>query len=323
MNLEQRPIGNSGVNISAIGLGCVTFGREIDQDTAFTIMDYALEKGITFFDTAEGYASGEMPSETVLGNWMKSRGTRDEITICTKVSIDGTAKGVAHAAQQSQERLGTDHVEIYKAHNTFPAVSREELLESLNGLVTSGFTKVIGGSNYKTEQLKEVLAVSDANGWARFQIMQPPYSMARSLHEGHTDRPEAHEQLFPLCVEEGVAITPYSPLGAGFLAGKYTPDRAQFPQGTRFDVMPGHADIYFNATNFAMVEKLRAKAEETGMPMVKLAMAWAMYNTMVTSVLAGARRPDHLDNAIEAFEMALSDELYDEMSSWGAEMLEE
>ena len=321
--MEQRRVGNSEISVSAIGLGCVTFGREIDQETSFQIMDYALEQGINFFDTAEGYASGEMPSETVIGNWMRSRGTRNEVVLCTKVSIDGTSEGIAKAAQQSLERLGTDYVEIYKAHNSFPAVSREELLGALNELVVSGVTQVIGGSNFSTDQLQEALAISDQNGWARFQILQPPYSMARSEHPGHIDRPEAHERLFPLCVDEGVAITPYSPLGAGFLTGKYTADRSKFPKGTRFDVMPGHADIYFNTTNFEMVEKLRAKSEETGTPIVKLAMGWAMENSMVTSVLAGARRPAHLDNAIEAFEMDLSPELYKEMSSWGAGSVKE
>ena len=95
--IEQRPLGNSGMTVSAIGLGCVTFGREIDPDTAFEIMDYALENGIDFFDTAEGYSSGEVPSEEVIGNWMRSRGVRDEVKICTKVSSGGTAENVRRA----------------------------------------------------------------------------------------------------------------------------------------------------------------------------------------------------------------------------------
>ena len=117
-------------------------------------------------------------------------------------------------------------------------------------------------------------------------------------------------------MKEGVGITPYSPLASGFLAGKYTPDRSKFPKGTRFDVIPGHADIYFEDRNFKLVEKLRAKSEKMGLPMVKLAMAWVMANTSLTSVLIGARRTAHVDNAIEAMEMDLSPELHAEMAAW-------
>ena len=162
---------------------------------------------------------------------------------------------------------------------------------------------MIGCSNFRAGQLQEALDTSDRNGWARFQITQPPYSLARSNNPSHLDRVEAEAEFFPLCVKEGVGITPYSPLAAGFLAGKYTPDRSKFPKGTRFDVMPGHADIYFEDRNFKLVEKLRAKSEEMGLPMVKLAMAWVMANTSLTSVLIGARRTAHVDNAIEAMEM--------------------
>jgi aryl-alcohol dehydrogenase-like predicted oxidoreductase len=314
--IEQRTLGNSGMTVSAIGLGCVTFGREIDPDTAFEIMDHALENGIDFFDTAEGYSSGEVPSEEVIGNWMRSRGVRDEVKICTKVSSGGTAENVKRALAQSLERLQVEKVEMYKAHSAFQDAPMEEYLGAMNEGVEAGQIDVVGCSNFRAGQLQDALDTSDKNGWARFRITQPPYSLARSNNPSHLDRIEAEAEFFPLCVKEGVGITPYSPLAAGFLAGKYTPDRSMFPKGTRFDVMPGHADIYFEDRNFKLVEKLRDKADEMGLPMVKLAMAWVMANKSLTSVLIGARRTAHVDNAIEAMDMGLSPDLYAEMAAW-------
>lgn len=314
--IEQRPLGKSGMTVSAVGLGCVTFGREIDVDTAFGIMDHALANGIDFFDTAEGYASGDVPSEKVVGDWMKSRGVRDEITICTKVSSGGTAQNVKRAVEQSLDRLQVDRVEIYKAHSAFQDAPYEEYIGVMNEAVDAGQIDVIGCSNFRAGQLRDALGVSDRNGWARFQITQPPYSLARSNHPGHLDRVEAEAEFFPLCIEEHVAVTPYSPLAAGFLAGKYTPDRSKFPKGTRFDVIPGHADIYFEDRNFRLVEKLRAKSQEMGVPMVRLAMSWVMANKSLTSVLVGARKIEHLDNAIMSMNMELSQELHAEMAGW-------
>jgi len=307
--------------VTAIGLGCVTFGREIDPETAYTVMDHALEKGITFFDTAEGYMEGELSSEQVIGDWMKSRGVRDEVTICTKVSSGGTTENIKRALAQSLDRLGVDKVAIYKAHSAFQDAPYEEYIGTMNEAVQAGQVGIIGCSNFRAGQLQDALDTSDKNGWARFQITQPPYSLARSDNPGHLDRVEAEAEFFPLCLKEGVGITPYSPLGAGFLAGKYTPgkyepDKTEFPKGTRFDMRPGHAEIYFEDRNFKLVDKLRAKSEEMGVPMVKLAMAWVMANKSFTSVLIGARKPDHVDNAIESMEMELSPELHAEMAAW-------
>ena len=120
--------------------------------------------------------------------------------------------------------------------------------------------------------------------------------------------------LLPLCREEEIAVTPYSPLGAGFLSGKYTPDRSQFPKGSRFDILPDHADIYFSDENFRTVDRLRAKSAELGIPMVRLAMAWVLSHPDVTSVLIGARTPEHIDNAMAAYEMGLHPELRAELA---------
>ena len=326
--MDQKPLGGSGRSFSAIGLGCVTFGREIDEESSRRVLDYALEKGITFLDTAEAYGGGQSrrgrtealgiederevsdemnSSERIIGDWMHDRGCRDKITLCTKVSTGAGPENIKKALAASLERLRTDHVEIYKIHSPDTSVPISESLSGLTDEVNAGRIGVIGGSNYSADQLKEALDASASGGYARFEIMEPPYSLAS---------PDAEKDIFPLCDEEGIAVSPYSPLAAGFLAGKYTPDRSQMPKGTRFHIAPGHADIYFTERNFRVVARLKAKADELGVPMVRLAMAWAMTHPAVTSVLVGARNIRHIDNAVQAYEQGLDPELRKEMTAW-------
>ena len=304
--MEQRALGRSGRAVSAIGLGAVTFGREIDEDTSFRVMDYAFEKGITFIDTAELYGD-DGASERVVGRWINSRGCRDEVTLCTKVGTGNSAANIARAFRGSLDRLGLESVDILKLHKHDPDAEVNETLSAMTAEVEAGRVQIIGCSNYSAAQLREALEASDAGGYRRFEIIQPPYSLVAR---------EGEDELFPLCLQEGVGITAYSPLGAGFLTGKYTPDRETMPKGTRFDIKPGHADIYFSDQNFRTVEALRSKSEELGIPMVRLAMAYAMTNSDITSVLIGARSTGHVDNALESLETGLDAELRAEMSSW-------
>ncbi len=328
MTVERRPLGRTGRKISAIGLGCVTFGREIDEETSYRVMDYAVERGITFFDTAEEYGGGQVrrmrreslgvddvrettgelsSSERIIGTWMRMRGCRDEITLCTKVSTGGNSENVARALKGSLERFQTDHVDILKMHYPDTTVPVGETLGALSAEADAGRIGVIGGSNYSANQLKEALETSATNGYRRFEIVQDHYNLLAT----HLQR-----DLFPLCVQEEIAIAAYSPLAAGFLAGKYTADRTKIPARTRFDTSPGHVDLYFEDRNFRIVERLRAKSAEIGVPMVKLAMAWAMANANVTSMLIGARSTDHIDNALRAYEEGLAPQLHAEMASW-------
>ena len=328
--MEQKRVGRSQIRISALGLGTVTFGREIDEETSIRIMDYALEKGVTFFDTAEAYGGGQAratrrdtmgvddvrettgemsSSERIIGSWMRSRGCRDQVTICTKISGGhGKPEEIERALAASLDRLGTDHVEIYKMHSPDESTPIDETLDVLTAQVRAGRVGAIGGANYEAAQMREVLDTAAAKGYERFEITQPNYNLAVI---------EAEDELFPLCIDETVAVTSYSPLGAGFLSGKYTPDRSNVPERTRMDVAPGHIDVYYSDRSFRIIDSLRAKSDETGIPMVRLAMAWAMTHPAVTAVLVGARTTSHLDNALEAYEMGLSPELRAEMSAWG------
>tara|TARA_Y100000588_G_scaffold214196_1_gene228084 strand:+ start:421 stop:1404 length:984 start_codon:yes stop_codon:yes gene_type:complete len=326
--MERQKVGRTDITISPIGLGCVTFGREIDEETSYQMLDYAVERGVNWFDTAEAYGggnarayrrnflqvederetSGEMASsEKILGRWMRARDCRDQVVVCTKVSSGNKPDNIARALQDSLEHLQTDYIDIYKLHGPDADVPIGESLAVLNEQVDKGVLKSIGCSNFSGAQLREALDASAANGWARFEIIQPPYNLAI---------PEAQEDLFPLCRQEEIAVSPYSPLGAGFLAGKYSLGQQEFPSGSRFDVIPAHANDYFSERNFRMVEELRRKSQEVGESMVRLAMAWVMTHPDVTSVLVGTRKKEHIDNALEALNAGLAEDLRAEMSAW-------
>jgi aryl-alcohol dehydrogenase-like predicted oxidoreductase len=144
-------------------------------------------------------------------------------------------------------------------------------------------------------------------------VIQPPYSLAL---------PDADEDIFPICERGGVAVTAYSPLGAGFLTGKYTPDRSAIPQGSRYDIMPAHADQYFSERNFRVIDLLGAKAEQLRASMIRLSLAWVMHHPAVTSTVVGARTPEHIDNALAARDFPMDDGLWTEMRIWPDEVSE-
>ena len=242
--MDQRPLGRTGRTISVIGLGSGTFGTEIDEDAAFRLMDYAVEHGITLFDTAASYgggqerlrrrkslgiddvreASGEMySSERIIGDWMRMRGCRDKITLCTKTWPPFDAESVHQALKASLQRLGTDYVDVYYMHHPDPVTPIAETLAALTEEVEAGRIRVMGCSNYSAAQLREALDVSAAKDYRRYEITEPVYNLLL---------PEADEDLFPLCQAEEIAVTPYSPLGAGFLADRYpSPRPVENPQG--------------------------------------------------------------------------------------------
>ena len=328
--MDKKPLGRTGKQISSLALGTGTFGREINEEDSYRIMDHCLDKGITFFDTAEAYGGGQArenrkkslgvddirettgemsSSERIIGSWMNARGVREQITLCTKISGGrGKPEEIQRALAASLDRLQTNHVEIYKMHSPDPNTPIAETLDAMTTEKRSGRISVcIGGANYDTAQVQEVLDVANAKGYDRFEITQPNYNLAVS---------GAQDSLFPLCQKEQIAVTPYSPLGAGFLTGKYTTDKTNIPPRTRMDVAPSHIDIYFNDRSFRIMEKLKEKARDLDVPVVQLAMAWPMTHPTVTAVLVGAREIRHIDNAIAAYQMALDPDLRAEMSAW-------
>lgn len=293
------------IRLSKIGLGCVTFGREIDESQSFAIMDYAAEHGISVFDTAEAYGGGA--SEKIIGNWLRSRGMAGRIAVVTKVFKKLTKERIREAVSGSRDRLGLDTIDAYLLHFFDETTPLEESLEGLAMAAENGSIRVAGCSNFTAEQLNRALDLSEQKGLIRLRMIQPAYNLAaRDIEDG----------MLKDAAERDVAVMTYSPLGAGFLSGKYSADRETIPKGSRFDVIPGHQDIYFKPENFRIVEKLRAKSEATGLSMSRLAMGWVMANPQISTVLVGARSVEQVAAAVEVLNDSLPAELKAEMDGW-------
>ena len=286
--MKYRQLGSTDIEVSSIGLGCVTFGREIDEETAVSLMNHALELGINLFDTAEVYAAGA--SETVIGNWLRNRGVRDQVILATKVAGSLTRERILTSAEASLRRLKTDRIDLFQVHHWDHSVPLAETLAALDTLVTQGKVRYVGCSNYSAAQLQQALAQQTANNLSPMASVQPNYNLVMR---------EIEQDLIPLCAVQNVGIISYSPLGAGFLTGKYQ-QGGTVPEGTRFDIIPGHQDIYFSDENFRRVEKLRTESEARAISMVQLALAWVINQPGITSVLIGGRTTAHIDQAFQA-----------------------
>jgi aryl-alcohol dehydrogenase-like predicted oxidoreductase len=292
-------------------------------------MTAALDLGLTLFDTAEAYGGGQAQqyrrntlgiddvrevssemhsSEKIIGRWLKATGNRSRITLQTKVTTNFTKQHVLEAIEASLRRLQTDWIDLYLFHSFDSKTPLTEGLEAMSLAVEQGKIRAGGCSNFSASQLEQSLEISKQSGYRRLEEVQPPYSLVARQIEA---------DLLPLCEKEQIGVVAYSPLAAGFLSGKYQPDRASIPKGSRFDVIPGHADIYFNEQNFEIVEKLRRKSKETNVSMVRLAMGWLLSKRSITSVLVGATGVAHLENAVAAMEMPFPQEWIDEMNAWG------
>ncbi|MCX6623988.1 MAG: aldo/keto reductase [Acidobacteria bacterium] len=323
-----RPLGRSGIHVSRLGLGCTTFGREIDEAACFAIMDRAFELGMRLFDTAEAYGGGQSreyrrqslgvddqrevsaemhSSEKIIGRWLRSRGVRDHIVLVTKKSCDFERAAVWESLSRSLERLQTDRVDVYLYHSFDASTPPEEAAAAMDEVLQSGLARAGGCSNYDAPQLRQALDVSRANGLRRFEVIQNNYNLAV---------PGIAGDLLPLCRREELGVLAYSPLGAGFLTGKYTPDRTNLPAGSRFHVIPGHVDVYFSDRNFRVVDRLHEFAARVNVPAQRLAMAWVLQHPDVTNMLVGSRTTEQLENAMAALAFHLPSDWLDEMNAW-------
>lgn len=296
--MNCRQIGSTSYQTSRLALGCVTFGREIDEQASGAIMDYAVQNGISLFDTAEVYGGGA--SETILGHWMKDRGARASVVVQTK-TLAHRPEDVLRGVDSSLERLQTGKIDLYLLHRLSPDTPLNETLDALGIAMRQGKIGAIGSSNCTAAQLKDAIDISRRYGLPRFEVQQPIYNLAAR---------EIEEEFLPFCVTENIGTIAYSPLGAGFLTGKYLDS---IPAGSRFDVVAGHQNVYFSQRNFEIVRELSQLSARTGVPMVRLAMSWALRNPALTAVLVGARTRAHLDNALESLHSELRPEWLDEM----------
>ena len=250
-------------------------------------MDHAVTRGITLIDTAAMYTSGA--SEQIVGAWLKSRKPQPgSMMIATKIYPPFTAGPIATNVAACAKRLGIETIDLLYLHKWDEGATTPDALQALDRLVRSGRVRALGVSNFTAAQLRQVLDLQKALGLSQFQIIQNCNNLAVR---------EVDQPLAALCAERGLAIVTYSPIGAGFLTGKH---RAGVQAGSRFDVAPGHQDIYFKPEPERRLAKLERVATRTGMAMPHLALAWALHRKGVDSVLVGGRTPAQLDQAFAA-----------------------
>lgn len=290
--MRYRNLGHSGLIVSTIGMGCATFGRESDRQTSLLIMDHAFGQGMTLFDTAEAYGQGA--SELVVGEWLQSRNLRDKIILATKVNGTLTRQRILSSVESSLKRLRTDCIDLLQTHVWDESTPLEETLDALTTLVQQGKVRHVGCSNYSASQLAAVLTLSHETGLSRMVSVQPPYNLVQR---------DIEADLLPLCASEDIGVISYSPLAAGFLTGKYRPGEP-IPPGTRFDVIPGHQDIYFTEHGYHVLERLDREAQTSGVSHIQLALSWVLKQPGITSVLIGARKTSHIDQALSVVDSA-------------------
>jgi aryl-alcohol dehydrogenase (NADP+) len=304
--MRYQFLGQSDLSVSSIGLGCVTFGREIDEATAYAVMDRALEAGITLFDTAEVYGGSPGRSEEIIGRWLAERGTRQQIVLATKVRPPLDRGHIIASAEASLRRLRqVDAIDLFQMHAWDSQTPLDETLEALDRLMQQGKVRHVGFSNCAAWQLCKTLWYQERAGHPRLAAVQPPYNLVVR---------DIERELLPLCADQQVGVLAYSPLGSGFLTGKYRP-RGEMPKGTRMEIVPGTIPAYFHDAGFRILDGLRAKAEQVGVPIPVLALAWVMAEPRVTSVLIGVRSPAQIDQALQADALNISAELRAELSA--------
>ena len=300
--MEHRTLGPSGLSVSLVGLGCNNFGGRIDVDETRAVVDRALELGINLFDTADVYGN-RGGSEDCLGEVMGNR--RKDIILATKfampMSDDPAMRGasrayIVKACEASLKRLKTDWIDLYQVHQPDADTPTDETMGALDDLIKQGKVRHIGSSNYSADQLDEAQDAATGNGWAGFVSCQDHYSLlARDIDDG----------LLPAITRRDLGLLPYFPLASGFLTGKYT-RASPPPEGTRMANMPKLAERYMTEQNWDTVEALEAFAKNHDRSLLELAFAWLAERPNVSSVIAGATRPDQVSQNAAAVGWTLS-----------------
>ncbi len=312
--MEYTRLGRSGLKVSRICLGCMTYGTPewrpwiLSEADSRPFFERALELGVNFFDTADMYSQGV--SEEVTGRALKELASRDEVVIATKVFFPtGDApndaglsrKHVFAAVDASLKRLGTDYVDLYQIHRFDPETAIEETLEALHDVVKAGKARYLGASSMFAWQLAKMLYTADRHGWTRFVSMQNHYNLVYR---------EEEREMMPLCREEGLGAVPWSPLARGFLAGNRkrgeTLESAEASSRAKSDDFAHQ--LYFEDSDFDVVDRLVELAGKRGKKPAQLALAWLLDQPGVVAPIVGASRPEHLEDAVAALEIRLDEE---------------
>ena len=323
--MDFRYIGKSGLRVSSICMGTMTFGTTTTKEEAFKIMDKAYERGINFFDTAELYpvppkANTAGITEEIVGEWLQTK-PRDSIILATKVA--GAASGwfvppirhgltaidsfhIKKAVEGSLKKLKTDYIDLYQMHWPDTVVPIEESMKAFDELVREGKVRYLGTSNDSAYGLTKANEVSKHNNLARFESIQNNFSLLN---------PRFHDELANVCKRENISLLPYSPIGGGVLSGKY--NSGLYPEGTRFGIYMANksprvqamADRFVNEKTKEATKRYVELAKEYGISPVTLAVAYSKHFDFIASTIIGARKLSQLDESLAAFDFKIDDEL--------------
>jgi aryl-alcohol dehydrogenase (NADP+) len=324
--MRYTRLGNTGLSVSRLALGMMTYGTPLwrpwvlDEVQSRPLVRQAVELGFNFFDSADMYSAGE--SEVLTGRFVREFCRRDEVVIATKLfypvglayggqanqpgapppapnSAGLSRKRIFHAVDASLRRLGCDYIDLYQIHRFDPATPVEETMEALHDLVRAGKVRYLGASSMWAWQFAKMQEAARRHGWTPFVCMQNHYNLVYR---------EEEREMIPLCRDQGVAITPWSPLARGFLAGNRRPGDAQAGATSRAQTDDIAQKLYYRASDFATVERLVALAAERGVSAATLAYAWLLHRAGVTAPIIGASKPQQLVQAVAALDVGLSAE---------------
>ncbi len=307
--MEYRPLGRTGLMVSELCLGTMQWGWTADEHQARDVMDAYVEAGGNFLDTADVYSrwAKDNPggvSEQIIGRWMMDRGNRRDLVIATKVRgpmWDGpngaglSRRHIMDAVEDSLRRLQVDAIDLYQAHADDPDAPLDETLRAFDDLVHQGKVHYLGASNYAAWRFGKALSISEREGWARFESLQPHYNL---VHRGEFER-----ELRPLCESESVGVIPYSPLAGGFLTGKYVRG-ADLPGSARaegIDARYGASDRAWSALDAG-----QTVAKASGKTIAQVALAWLLTQPVVSSAIIGANTVEQLGDSLGAAGYRLS-----------------
>jgi 1-deoxyxylulose-5-phosphate synthase len=312
--MEHTRLGRTGLQVSRLCLGTMTFGLQCDEPTSVAILDRAAEGGVDFLDTSDAYPlGGDLSSrgvtEEILGRWL--HGKRDRFIVATKCFVPtgpapfdagNSRKHIMSAVDASLRRLQTDYIDLYQLHGYDPDTPIDETLGALDDLVHTGKVRYVGCSNFLTYQLVRAIGRSETLGLARLDSVQPRYNLLFRQIE---------REMLPFCGEEGVGVIPYNPIAGGLLSGKHSP-AAPPPEGSRFTLGTAgglYQERYWHDREFDTVAALRGLADAAGVSLVTLAVSWVLAHKAITAPIIGASRPAQLDDSLAAVEFTLDPDL--------------
>jgi aryl-alcohol dehydrogenase-like predicted oxidoreductase len=308
--MEYKQLGKTGLRVSELCLGAMTFGRETEEEISYNILDRFMEAGGNFIDTADVYTRGV--SETIVGLWLKDH-KRDDFVIATKVRFpmgEGpndyglSRKHIMAAVHESLSRLQTDYIDLYQVHRWDSDTPLEETLSTLNDLVKAGKVRYIGCSNFTGHQLQKAIDISQSNGWEAFVCLQPLYNLLDRAIEW---------ELVPVCQSEGLGIIPWSPLRGGWLSGRYRRGMEGPREGSRVHTAGKLGwsetwEVYANERTWSIIDEMFAIAKVAGKEPAQVALRWLMQRPGVTAPIIGVRNMAHLESNLGAAGWSLTAE---------------